>query len=94
MLLNWLPGPSEPCPVPPFATHVIGVGGLVVNHQGEVLCVREATPPSGLPPMWKLPGGLMDLGEEISEAVAREVLEETGVKARFKSILNFRHQVH
>lgn len=34
----------------------------------------------------------MDLGEEISEAVAREVLEETGVEARFEAIITMRHQ--
>jgi ADP-ribose pyrophosphatase YjhB (NUDIX family) len=30
-------------------------------------------------------------GEEIHEAAVREVLEETGVNTRFKSIVAFRH---
>ena len=38
MLLKWLPD-DEPCPVPAFATHVIGVGGLVVNASNEACCV-------------------------------------------------------
>ena len=40
---------------------------------------------------WKVPGGLSDLGEHLSEAAEREVLEETGIKAKFNSILSFRH---
>lgn len=45
-----------PNPVPPFATHIVGVGGLVLNSKGEVLCVREVNSPTGRP-AWKLPGG-------------------------------------
>lgn len=92
MLLRWLPTDS-PCPVPSFATHIVGCGGLVINARNEVLCVREK---NSLRPsargMWKLPGGLMDLGEEVSEATAREVLEETGVRASFECVLAMRTQ--
>tara|TARA_B110001452_G_C15146336_1_gene399052 strand:- start:73 stop:717 length:645 start_codon:yes stop_codon:yes gene_type:complete len=92
MLLRWLPTDS-PCPVPSFATHIVGCGGLVINARNEVLCVREK---NSLRPsargMWKLPGGLMDLGEEVSEATAREVLEETGVHASFECVLAMRTQ--
>jgi len=34
----------------------------------------------------------MDLGEEIGDAVVREVYEETGIEARFRAIINMRHQ--
>ena len=54
MLLRWLPT-DAPCPVPAFATHIVGCGGLVINPKGEVLCVREKD--SLRKTSWKLPGG-------------------------------------
>lgn len=40
---------------------------------------------------WKLPGGYVEPGEDITAAVEREVLEETGIVAKFKCMLAFRH---
>lgn len=91
MLLNWLP--PTPSPVPDFATHVVGVGGMALNERFEVLAVKEKRAPAATSQgSWKLPGGLLELGEEIADGVAREVLEETGVTARFRAVLAQRHQ--
>lgn len=40
--------------------------------------------------MWKLPGGYVKPGEEISTAAVREVLEETNIKTEFVSVVCFR----
>lgn len=68
--------------------NIKGVGAMVVNSRNEILCVRELRK-NYMP--WKVPGGLSELGEEIDEAIVREVFEETGVPCRFVSILSFRH---
>ncbi|KAM4809957.1 nucleoside diphosphate-linked moiety X motif 6 isoform 1-T1 [Rhinophrynus dorsalis] len=41
---------------------------------------------------WKFPGGLSDQGEDIGATAVREVLEETGIKSEFKSLLSIRQQ--
>ena len=52
------------------------VSALIVKD-GKVLLVKRGCEPNrGL---WSLPGGSIELGETAREAVAREVLEETGL---------------
>eukprot|EP00127_Corallochytrium_limacisporum_P000054 Clim_evm33s2 gene=Clim_evmTU33s2 len=89
MLNLWLPT-DKPNTLPEYATHCIGVGGFVVNDQGQVLVVCEKYRISE-EPHWKLPGGMGDRAEDLHETAMREVLEETGVQTEFLSILCFRH---
>ena len=77
--------------VPHFATHYIGIGGVVLTPERDLLVVREIYGVAGRPPTLKLPGGALHPGENLAEAVEREVLEETGVQAEFQSIACFRH---
>ena len=76
--------------IPPFATHYIGIGGVVLTPEKELLVVREEYGVGGRPPTLKLPGGALQAGEHLGQAVEREVLEETGVRAVFESIACFR----
>lgn len=56
---------------------VVGVGAIVFDDAGRVLLVERGKPPSlGL---WSVPGGKLELRETLAQAVAREVLEETGL---------------
>ena len=77
--------------LPHFATHYIGIGGVVLTPERELLVVREIYGVAGRPPTLKLPGGALHPGEHLAEAVEREVLEETGVRAEFQAIACFRH---
>jgi ADP-ribose pyrophosphatase YjhB (NUDIX family) len=58
------------------ATPKLAVGGVVFRGD-ELLLVQERAGE-----VWSLPGGWVDVGESPSEAVAREVLEESGYAAR------------
>jgi 8-oxo-dGTP pyrophosphatase MutT (NUDIX family) len=77
--------------IPPFATHYIGAGGVVLNPRRELLVVCERYRRPGQAPFYKLPGGALQPGEHLADAVIREVLEETGVKTEFDALVCFRH---
>lgn len=64
---------------------IIGVGAVIVDR-GRVLLVRRATEP--LKGEWSIPGGMLELGEKLRDAVCREVLEETGLVAQAGEVLD------
>jgi len=71
----------------PFVpTHSIGAGALIFNDKQQVLVIREKL---GNHTGFKLPGGHIELGEKISEAIVREVFEETGIHSEFIGIQGF-----
>ncbi len=76
--------------IPPYATHYIGAGGVVINQRREVLVVVERYR-GGHGRYIKLPGGALHQGEHLVDGVMREVLEETGVQTRFEALVCCRH---
>jgi mutator protein MutT len=54
---------------------VVGAVALIVNEADEILLVRRTDMP-----YWGLPAGALELGETISEALEREVREETSLE--------------
>lgn len=56
---------------------MVGVGGVVIRD-GRVLLIRRGKEP--LRGRWLVPGGTVELGETLEEAVVREIREETGVE--------------
>lgn len=77
--------------VPSFSTHTIGVGGVVLSERREILTVLERMDLVARPQYYKLPGGMLERGEHLSDGVVREVYEETGIKSEFQGLLSFRH---
>jgi len=76
---------------PYYATHFIGAGAVVLNGRQELLVVNELHRRDHSRPYYKLPGGALQPGEHLVNAVIREVFEETGVRAQFDALVCFRH---
>lgn len=54
------------------------VGAIVRDGAGRLLIIRRGRPPGvGL---WSIPGGRVEPGETLTDAVRREVFEETGLR--------------
>ncbi len=71
--------------IPTAVNHTLGVGAVVL-HEDKILIVKDR-----IHQTYKLPGGFIDDGEHISQAIVREVFEETGVKVAFESVVSLGH---
>ena len=62
--------------------HIVAVGALVINTQGQILLIKSPRYAD-----WELPGGQVEEGETIPQALKREVLEEAGIVVEVKSLV-------
>lgn len=63
---------------------IIGVGAVVLDNNSILLVKRANDPCRG---HWSIPGGIVNYGEPLIDAVTRELFEETGLKAEPKGII-------
>lgn len=56
-----------------FPTHIVAVGGIVEDEDGNILLVN--TRDGG----WVFPGGQVEVGENLMDALCREIKEESGI---------------
>jgi len=56
---------------------ILGVGAIVFDDAGRVLLIQRGKPPRA--GQWSIPGGMVELGEKLLDAVQREVKEECSI---------------
>jgi ADP-ribose pyrophosphatase YjhB (NUDIX family) len=63
---------------------LVGVGAILLRRDRILMAQRGKEPLKG---WWSLPGGALETGESLAEAVRREVREETGLEIRPLGVL-------
>lgn len=69
---------------------ILAVSAAIIRD-GKVLIVRRARPPAN--GLYTLPGGGVEVGESLTQAVAREVLEETGLAVAPVALAGYREVI-
>ncbi len=62
-------------------THIVAVGAVVLNEDQEILLVKTFF--RG----WEIPGGQVENGENLIDALKREVREESGIEIRVDKLI-------
>jgi 8-oxo-dGTP diphosphatase len=70
---------------------VVGVGAVIVQDGKALIVKRAHEPRKG---EWSLPGGRVELGETLIDAVRREILEETGLRVDVGPIVEVFDRIH
>ncbi|MCL1902208.1 MAG: NUDIX domain-containing protein [Alphaproteobacteria bacterium] len=54
----------------------------IIQKDGKVLALKRSTRVGVVPGTWDIPGGRIDFGETPIDAIAREIMEETGLSVK------------
>jgi len=63
---------------------IVGVGAVILDEQVVLLARRKKEPGKG---QWSLPGGVVKVGESLTEAVKREILEEVSIQIEIGGLI-------
>src|SRR2546427_6340645 len=75
----------------PHARPTVGVGAVIFDGDRVLLVKRAHDPLKG---EWSLPGGAVDRGETLEQAVAREIKEETGLEVEVGPVVEVLDRIH
>ena len=84
--MNVKPAESQSAPSPQVV-----VGGIVIHDECLLMIKRAQDPSKGL---WTIPGGRVEPGEYLADAVRREVKEETGITVDVGELLGVLEVIH
>lgn len=77
---------SEPITAPGRPSPIVGVGAVIWNADNHIVLIRRGTAPRlG---EWSIPGGKLEWGEGVREALLREVREETGLGVEIENLID------
>ena len=74
------------------AMPLVGVGAVVIDDQSRVLLVKRGTEP--MKGHWSIPGGLVELGETLTDAIKREIAEETGLSIEPIAVVDVLNRIY
>jgi 8-oxo-dGTP diphosphatase len=66
----------------------VGVGALIVDPQGRVFLSRRGPRARNERGLWEFPGGAVEFGETLAQALQREMGEEYGIKIAVGELLD------
>jgi mutator protein MutT len=65
---------------------IVGVGAVIWNGHDEVVLIRRSQEPRR--GQWSIPGGTLEWGESVRDAILREVREETGLTVQVAGLID------
>jgi 8-oxo-dGTP diphosphatase len=66
----------------------VGVGALIVDEEGRLFLARRGPQAKNERNLWEFPGGSVELGETLAEALVREMREEFGIEIAVGELLD------
>lgn len=66
----------------------VGVGALIINDDGKIFLARRGPLAKNERGLWEFPGGSVEFGEKLADALRREIFEEYGVEIEVGKLLD------
>jgi 8-oxo-dGTP diphosphatase len=66
----------------------VGVGAVIVDVDGRLFLARRGPKAKNECGLWEFPGGSVEFGERLSDAIKREMFEEYGIEIEVGELLD------